>query len=85
LLRWPFNARGLELKCLASQTNSGVGGAVNVYVSPVNSVKVGDLKQKNCEIQVSRVPQSAPLVGQSFWGDHRYVIDSEKMLIRFAR
>ena len=63
----------------------GVGGSVPTYFFPVNTFEVGDLKKTNFEIAVSAFPQSIPLVGQSFFGDRKYVIDNEKMLIRFAR
>jgi len=63
----------------------GVGGAIPTYFFPVNTFEVGDLKKTNFEIAVSVIPQSIPLIGQSFFGDRKYVIDNDKMLIRFAR
>ncbi|MBS2009373.1 MAG: aspartyl protease family protein [Cyanobacteria bacterium SZAS TMP-1] len=70
--------------CKVGRTG-GVGGLIPTYFFPVNTFEVGDLKKTNFEIAVSAVPQSIPLVGQSFFGDRKYVIDNEKMLIRFAR
>jgi len=36
-------------------------------------------------IPVSSTAQALKLLGRTFFGDRKYVIDSEKMLIRFAR
>ncbi len=63
----------------------GVGGAVPVYAFPVRTLEVGDLRKSNFEILVSGGFQSVPLIGQAFFGDHKYVIDNDKMLIRFVR
>jgi len=65
--------------------SGGVGGGMMVYGFPVNTLEVGDLRKSNFEVSVSSIPQSVPLIGQSFFGDRKYVIDNEKMLIRFAR
>jgi hypothetical protein len=65
--------------------SGGVGGAMMVYSFPVRTLEVGDLRKSNFEISVSSLPQSVPLIGQAFFGDRKYVIDNEKMLIRFTR
>jgi clan AA aspartic protease (TIGR02281 family) len=65
--------------------SSGVVGSMTTYFFPIDSIEVGDIKKTNFGIAVSATSQAIPLLGQSFFGDRKYVIDNEKMLIRFAR
>lgn len=65
--------------------SGGVVGTMTTYFFPIDSIEVGDIKKTNFDIAVSATAQSMPLLGQSFFGDRKYVIDNEKMLIRFAR
>jgi len=66
-------------------SSGGVGGSMTTYFFPVDTIEVGGLKKTNFNIAVSKTPQMMPLLGQSFFGDRKYVIDNDKMLIRFAR
>jgi predicted aspartyl protease len=63
----------------------GVGGLSRTFLFPVDSIEVGDLKKTNFRITVSSDMLPYPLLGQTFFGDRRYVIDNDRKLIRFNR
>ncbi len=63
----------------------GVAGRSLTWMFPVDTIEVGDLKKTNFRISVSQDMVPYPLLGQSFFGDRKYVIDNDRKLIRFIR
>lgn len=66
-------------------TSHGAGGSSRTYMTKVNSIELGDIRKYNFPIAVLENPLPHPLLGQSFFGDRRYVIDNDAKMIRFFR
>lgn len=64
---------------------SGAGGAVPAYEFPIDRLELGPLIKTNIKIVVnaSNTPV-LPLLGQPFYKDRRFTVDTEKHLIKFA-
>lgn len=77
---------GLELPADATTFDgSGATGATRAAKMNVDRIEVGPLTKTNFAIKVVPKGPPYPLVGQSFHGDRRFVIDNDKCLIRFPR
>lgn len=66
-------------------TSHGAGGSSVTYMTKVHSIELGDIRKYNFPIAVLENFLPHPLLGQSFFGDRRYVIDNEAKMIRFFR
>jgi clan AA aspartic protease (TIGR02281 family) len=64
---------------------SGAGGSVQTMQTRVDSIELGDIRKYNFKISVMFNNLEHPLLGQSFFGDRRFVIDNEKGVIHFFR
>jgi predicted aspartyl protease len=77
-------ARALGLLAVDTQTRLGIGGAVNVDVGVVDSVKVGAAELKNLPISIhdfSPDPRIEGLLGFDFLGRFQMSVDNEKQII----
>jgi len=66
--------------------SGGVGGSRDSYFFKVSSIVLGPASVR--DLQVSVVINSgisAPLLGQSFWGQLRYIVDPEHQIIRIQK
>jgi clan AA aspartic protease (TIGR02281 family) len=63
----------------------GVGGSSKAYMFNVDTLEVGDLRKTNFAVYASGDSIEFPLLGQSFFGDRKYVVDNDRKLIRFIR
>jgi len=65
-------------------TGSGIGGSTSLIQFPVNSVKMGPIEKRSFPIQViatAHMPYG--LLGQDFFGDWKYSIDTVNNMIKF--
>jgi hypothetical protein len=72
------------LLAVDTQTRLGIGGAVNVDVGVVDSVKVGAAELKNLPISIhdfSPDPRIEGLLGFDFLGRFQMSVDNEKQII----
>jgi hypothetical protein len=63
---------------------NGVGGQTTSVMFPVSRVKMGPIDKSNFPITVvqqAHIPY--PLLGQDFFGDYRYSIDTVNNAIKF--
>ena len=65
--------------------STGIGGRSRNYIFNVDTIEVGDLRKTNMRVSVSYDQLPFPLLGQSFFGDRKYVVDNDRKLIRFVR
>lgn len=65
-------------------SSSGIGGTTQTQIFPVSRVKMGPIDKSNFPIQVvGRASMPYPLLGQDFFGDWKYSIDSINNAIKF--
>lgn len=84
-----------DLSRLNMQPNSEVysshvggvgGGSVRSLVFTVPSIELGPISKRDVLVHVSPIGAGAyPLLGQSFFGNSRFVVDNEKKVIHFYR
>lgn len=65
-------------------SSSGIGGTTQTQIFPVSRLKMGPIDKSNFPIQVvGRASMPYPLLGQDFFGDWKYSIDSINNAIKF--
>jgi predicted aspartyl protease len=65
-------------------SSSGIGGSTATVQFPVNRVKMGPIDKTNFPIQVvQKAAMPYPLLGQDFFGDWRFSIDTVNNAIKF--
>ncbi len=76
-LRIPSDARRM--------TTSGAGGSVGAYEFNIDRIELGPLIKTSVKIIVNESNSPPmPLLGQPFYSDRRFTVDTEKHLIKFA-
>ncbi|MBY0547134.1 MAG: retroviral-like aspartic protease family protein [Candidatus Obscuribacterales bacterium] len=65
--------------------SGGIGGTVPSAAFNVRTIRMGSIQKSNFPVRVLMGSLPYPLVGQTFFGDRKFVIDQEKRVIRFAR
>lgn len=79
-------ALGIQIPSDAKHiVTSGAGGAVGAYEFNLDRIEVGPLIKTGVRIIVneSSTPPM-PLLGQPFYSNRRFTVDTEKHLIKFA-
>jgi predicted aspartyl protease len=65
--------------------SGGIGGVVPSAAFNVRSIRMGSIQKSNFPVRVLMSTLPYPLVGQTFFGDRKFVIDQEKRIIHFSR
>lgn len=84
----PTHLKQLGLQLPADATISSGSGSTGMTQSArmtIDRIEVGPILKTNFAIKVLPSGPPLPLVGLSFHGDRRYVIDAEKCVIKFPR
>lgn len=64
----------------------GTGDAVPALFFQVPSIELGPISKRNVKVIVTEQGGgSYPVIGQSFFGNSRYIVDNKKKVIRFYR
>lgn len=87
---YDFKRMGLEVPSAAQRgTVSGVGGTMDAYYFPIESISLGprgEISKENVRICVAMDDsRSIALLGQDFFGSYKYHIDSERGVIVFDK
>lgn len=64
-------------------TREGVSTSSKAVTFEVDSMELGPVRRRNVTVSVMSGYQGIPLLGQSFFGHNRFVIDNEAQVIRF--
>jgi clan AA aspartic protease (TIGR02281 family) len=76
-IRIPSDARAMM--------TSGAGGMVPAYQFPIDRIELGGLIKTNVTVVVNQADTPMlPLLGQPFYQDRHFTVDTEKHLIKFA-
>lgn len=64
-------------------TREGISAANKSVTFEVDSMELGPIRRRNVAVSVTSGYQGLPLLGQSFFGFNRFVIDPDAQVIRF--
>ncbi len=64
---------------------NAVGGIAKNYAFNIDCIELGPIKKVNVPVWLSEEYAGYPLIGQSFFGDSKFVVDQEKKVIHFWR
>ena len=84
-----IDAKRLGLKPVSGVAKTkvtGIGGkSTPAYVFDIESIHMGPIRKRNIRVFVTGIHSRYPVLGQSFFGHTKFVVDNEKNIIRFER
>lgn len=67
------------------ETRVGAGGRITAFSFPIERIKLGPIEKKSVKISAVSAELQYPLLGQNFYGDYEYTVDTAARCIRFNR
>ncbi len=67
------------------ETRVGASGRITAFAFPIERIKLGPIEKKYIKISAVSADLQYPLLGQNFYNDYEYTVDTAARCIRFNR